>query len=555
MHAARRGISPIWVVPIAALIASAWLVYQAVIRHGPTILIHFENAEGIEAGKTRLKYLSVDLGKVTRIHFAATGTGVEVEAELAPGTESRLTETTRFWVVRPRLEATGVSGLGTLFSGAFIGMDPGEGGKARRKFRALEDPPRILSHQSGSIFSLWSPDLHSLSIGSPVYFRRIQVGSVVGYELSEDHTQVLIEIFVESPHDTFVDPGSRFWSVSGLQVEASAQGIQVDLESLVSLATGGIAFDVPESPGSARPVPEGHLFPLHRNRRQSEQQAVVGTYPFLIHFNESVRGLNRDAAVEFRGLQVGTVREILPARSIGPGEVRIGVLIGLDPGLLPYSTDSELTIGWERRLEWVGRLAASGARAQLKTGNLLTGQKYVDIDVYPNAAPVEVVADMGYPVIPSISGSLQGITDSVASILSRLESVDIAAIGRNINAAARGASELANDAGLRETLAHLNASSRQLDTLLATVNGRAGPVLDNATRASADLSILVRDASAAMRQMEATLQSLEASTSADGRMGNEVMKAMRELSAAARAIRAMAEYLERHPEALISGKK
>ncbi len=536
---ARRGISPVWIVPIAALVAGIWLVYKAVVERGPVILIHFDNAEGIEAGKTHVKYLNVDVGKVTSVRFAPAGSGVEVEVQMAQGTESRLTDTTRFWIVRPRLEATGVSGLGTLVSGAYIGMDPGTGGADLREFTGLGEPPRILSHQSGSIFTLLASDVGWLSVGSPVYFRSIQVGSVVSYGLSEDHSHVLVEVFVESPHDRFVDVNSRFWIVSGIQVETSSEGVQIDVESLAALATGGLAFSTPEAPGARGAVPDDHLFTLFNTRRESEERPVVGTNPYLVYFNESVRGLSPGAAVEYRGMRVGTVRSILPVHRTLPGDVRIGVLLGIDPQLLPFETGSTLPPGLERRVEWVQRLTDSGARVQLKTGNLLTGQKYVDIDIYPNAEPETVVTDMGYPVVPSTPGPLQGITDSVVSILARLDAVPVDAMGAELNTA----------------LASLNGSARQLESLLTKVNAEAGPILRNTSRASEELAGLMEEATGAARQFESTLQTLELATSADGEVGHEALQALRELGAAARAIRAVAEYLEHHPEALISGKR
>lgn len=547
----RRGINAIWIVPIAALIASFWLVYQALLSRGPVITIQFQSAEGIEAGKTRLRYLNVEIGKVTTVKFSDNGTGVTVTAEMMPGSESRLTSTTRFWVVKPRLEATGVSGLSTLLSGAYIGMDPGEGGKSQRRFEALDEPPRVLSHQTGTVFRLWSPELESLSIGSPVYFRRLQVGSVVGYALSEDHSHVQIEVFVESPHDGFVHTESRFWNVSGVRVQASSEGLDVDMESLVALASGGIAFSSPELPGAGADVPRDHIFTLYPGRRESEEQAVIGTHPFLVYFNESVRGLKADAAVEFRGLRVGTVRSILDAKQLENGEVRIGVLLGIDPERMPYDTQSDLPTGWERRLEWVQRLADSGARAQLKAGNLLTGQKYIEIDIVDNPQPVQATADMGYPVIPSAGGALEGITQSLASILTQVEAIPITEIGRDIGGAARAANRLANDENLTATLGNLNTAVTELSALLA----EARPLVVNATAASASLNQLMDDASGAVRQAEQTLQALEATASEEGPMGHEMLTALRELSAAARAIRAMAEYLERHPEALLSGKK
>lgn len=528
---AKRSISPVWAVPIAALVVSAWLVYRGLIEHGPTVTIHFDTAEGIEVSKTRVRYLSVELGVVTGVRLAADGRGVAVEAELVPGSESRLTDSTRFWIVRPRLEATGVSGLGTLFSGAYIGMDPGEGGARRDSFVALAEPPRLLSHQSGGVFRLRSPTLGSLSIGSPVYFRQIPVGSVVGYELAEDHSHVQIEVFVEAPHDGHISMASRFWNVSGVHVDASAEGLQVDLESLVSLATGGIAFETPEGPGRRNlAVPAGHLFHLHANRRESRAQAVVGIDPFLVYFDESVRGLKPDAPVEFRGLRVGSVREILRPEPGSNGDARIGVVVRIDPGLLPFADPPEPAAAPARRLAWLQGMVDQGVRAQLQTGNLLTGQRYVNLDVHAQADAVVVAVEDEYPVIPSLAGSLQGLTESAATILARIEQVPFEQIGQELQGTLRGTRQLLDS----ENVTNL---------------------LGNANRASVELAALSADAGKALVQFEATMRNLQSVTSEDGVIGHELLQVLREMSAAARAMRAMAEYLERHPEALVTGKK
>ena len=250
----KKQFSIVWLVPLVALLIGGWLAFKAISEKGPTITITFETAEGLEAGKTKIKYKNVDVGQVESITLAKGGSHVIVTAEMVHGAEDHITENTRFWVERARVSGGGAAGLGTLFAGAYIGLDLGDpGGKPTLSFKGLEIPPVVTTGLPGRHFLLRATKLGSLNIGSPIYYRQIKVGDVVAFKLDEDGRHVDIKIFIHAPHHEVVFQNTRFWNASGVDVSVDASGIRVDTASFLSIMIGGVAFDTPANlePGAA----------------------------------------------------------------------------------------------------------------------------------------------------------------------------------------------------------------------------------------------------------------------------------------------------------------
>jgi paraquat-inducible protein B len=515
----HKGFPVVWLLPIVALLVGGWLLYKTISEKGPQVVISFQTAEGIEAGKTKLKYRDVTIGQVTTVRFANDLSHVLVTAELVPGMKRHLTDTTSFWVVRPRVGGGQVTGLGTLISGAYIGMDPGAGGKAEREFKGMEKPPIVTSDVEGTHYRLRANKLGSLAVGAPVYFRQIPVGEVTKHQLAEHHEHVDIGIFVRSPHDQFVQRGTRFWNVGGIDLSLDASGIKVEMESLVALMTGGIAFETPPGLADSGVAEEATLFTLYDNHAQSVEEPITAGFPFVLRFADTVRGLRVGAPVEFRGIRVGTVTAIQSGR-IEDAQERIPVLIDLEPQRWlsePEQQDlGEAELEQEVRKE-IASLVERGLRARLQTGNMLTGQLFVDFDLFPDAEPAQLTVVDGHPELPTIAGALSGITTSAGRLLDKLERLP-----------------------LERTVANL-------DALLVSTN--------NLMRAmDQDMPGLARDARATLQTGAETLAALEGIASKDGEIGNQLYNTLSELQAAARSIRVMSEYLERHPEALLQGK-
>jgi len=367
----KRRISIVWLVPLLALAVGGWLVYKAISEKGPTITITFKAATGLEAGKTKIKYKDVELGLVDSIELDDKLSQVILKAELVKKAENFLSENTRFWVVRAQVAAGSVSGLGTLFSGAYIGLDPGKPGRPTTHFKGLEIPPVVTTDQPGSHFVLRADSLGSLHIGDPVYFRRIEVGQVVSHKLDQDGQAVTVKVFINDPHHQLVRKNTRFWNASGLDVSIGADGIRVDTESFVTLMIGGLAFDTPIDQQAGEPAGKNDVFKLYKNRESISEKTYVHKNRWLLHFEGGVRGLKSGAPVELQGIQVGQVLDVNLEFDVEKGAFRVPVLIETEPGRV--RTIGKYPEGAEKQ-KVMDYLVGEGMRAQLKTGSLITGQ-------------------------------------------------------------------------------------------------------------------------------------------------------------------------------------
>ena len=493
----RSGISIVWIIPIVAAIIGAWVAYKSYSEIGPTITITFENAEGLEAGKTKVKFKDVEVGMVNSIDLDKDLKHVLVTVQMHADSKSYLTEKTRFWVVKARISAGSVTGLSTLLGGAYIAIDPVAGGKYTDKFTGLEEAPVVTTDQPGQHFLLKADNRGSLDMGAPIYFRQIKVGEVVSYELADDNTSVNFQIFIDAPHHLKVTENTRFWNASGVDVTLSATGFNVDMESAVSLLTGGLAFGLPPNTEPGEGVPENTVFKLHDSRKAAYEQEISLREKFLLHFDGTVRGLAKDAPVEFRGIPVGRVVSVDLEFDRQSEEFVIPVLIELEPERFGGGTSDYDT---EKRKLILERLIARGLRAQLKTGNILTGKLYIDLDFYPDADKAALREEDGYTILPTVPTSVEEITRSVNVVLDKLKEFPFGKIG----------------ADMTKALANLDKTIVQAD---------------------------------------ATLKSVDGMLAEDSPMSQELQETLLELSEAARSLRVLADYLERHPEALLRGKE
>jgi len=500
----RSGVSIVWLIPLIAALIGGWLTWKAFSEKGPTITISFKSAEGMEAGKTKIRYKDVEIGQVEIIKLSDDLTHVVVTAQLVKDASVYLTDKTRFWVVRASVRAGQVSALGTLLSGAYIGIDPVTGGKSARHFQGLETPPVVTTGQPGHHFILKASRRGSLEVGAPVFYRQIQVGEVVAYDIGEDAESIDFKIFVHAPYDRKVRETTQFWNASGLDVSVTAEGIKVDTESLVSIMIGGIAFSASDSEAAGAAAPEGQVFHLYENRESAKKKEYAEKRRFLLYFDGSVRGLSPGAPVEFRGIKIGEVVDVKLEINVATRKFQIPVLIDLEPERVTPS--GQIPAEWtkldkqERQNRIFDQLVAQGMRAQLKTGNLLTGKLIVDMDIYEKAKPVAIDYSGTYPVMPTVPTSLEEISSRVATILDKLDQFPIDRIGKNMDATLEG--------------------------LQLTVT-----------------------------QTQKTLLALEKTLNTDSPLQQEMQQTLEELSGAARSLRLLADYLERNPEAILRGKQ
>jgi paraquat-inducible protein B len=528
----------VWIVPIVALLIGAWLVYKAISEKGPTITITFASAEGLEAGKTKIKYKDVELGTVTAIALADDFSHVTVTAEMTKESKHYLTEKTRFWVVRARVAAGQVTGLGTLFSGAYIGIDPGLEGAPMQHFIGLEKQPMVTGEASGRQFHLVANRLGSLSPGSPIYFRQIEVGRVVDYKLDEKGENIGVKIFIQAPYHHFVRRNTRFWVASGLDVDLTANGLRIDTESVVSLLIGGLAFANFANEASGLEAEEGSRFKLYQTYENARDDRYTIKNDYIIEFANSVRGLAIGAPVEFRGMQIGTVVDFGLEADFDALVFTIPVRVRIEPErLISNFAGAEQTGSDEQQEDRIHRMVKKGFRAQLKTGNLLTGQLFIDLDFYPDAPPAELRFMNGLPMIPSVPSSSQEIMQAVTRFVKKLDQLPLEAIGRDLQNTMAGMDRLVNGPDLRDAVQSLGGILDELKTTTQTLNADTVPRINTA-----------------LAEMATVLKNLDGWVSADAPLQGDLRKMLEELAAAGRAISELADMLERHPEALIQGK-
>lgn len=535
----RRSISLVWLVPIAAALIGGWLVVKALTEKGPEITITFQSAEGLEAGKTKIKFKEVEIGQVLSITLGEDLRHVVVKAQLVKEAERLVTENTRFWVVRARVSASAVYGLGTVFSGAFIDLDPGQPGKPARSFIGLEAPPVVTTGLPGRHFVLESERRGSIEIGTPVYYRQIRAGEVVAYTLSEDGKKIITQIFVHAPYHRFVTERVRFWIASGLDMKLNAQGIQIDTESLVSILIGGIAFDQLDGPAEAGegPAPENAVFKLFASREAALEKVYDQRNFYVLLFEESVRGLSPGAPVEFRGLPVGQVIDIKSEFDFSRNQVTIPVVVAIEPeriaatGRLPAGVTPDTLADY---------LVQRGLRAQMRTGNILTGQNYVALDFFPKARPAALVRGgrHGYPEFPTTPTPFEEIGSKLNQLVAKLEKIPFDQIGTDLGTTIKGASRIANSPEVLEAIHSLNAAVQELRLLAAELRTRTAP-----------------EAAAALRQTHDTLAAAHEALESGSPLQSRLKEALEELAAAARALRVLADSLERQPQSILTGKE
>lgn len=537
------GISLVWLIPLLTVLIGGWLVIRTIAEKGPLVTVTFRTAEGLEVGKTRVKYKSLDIGVVEQIRFSEDFSRVEVRARLNKDAAHFLRRDTRFWVVKPHLGVRGVSGLSTLISGSYIEIEPGEGAP-QTLFVGLEVPPVVKSDEAGRRIVLLSRRLGSIDRGSLLYYQGIRAGEVLGYELANDYQSVLIHAFVSAPFDRMVRSSTRFWNVSGVNLTLGADGVRLQTESLQTLLFGGIAFETPDAQEGGAENIDGLVFTLHDDYQTIGEQAYAIKLRYVLFFEDSVRGLAVGAPVEFKGIKVGAVTDIRLEFDEKKGSFRIPVTVELEPERIGNRSPAFRKAPKEALQAMVKR----GLRARLSTGNLLTGQMFVELDMQPKTPLRLAGAGGAVPELPTVPGGLDGITASVRNILEKVERIDIEGIGHDLRGTLKGANAIANAPQLDKALADLAGSLASTRIILQKLEQRAEPLAANLEQALA----ASRDA---MEKAAVTMKLMEGALAPDSPMREGALRALREVGEAARSIRNLVDVLERQPNAAIFGKK
>jgi len=529
----RRSMSIVWVVPLVAIIIGGWLAYKSITEKGPLISVTFQTANGLEAGKTKVKFKNVEVGVVETIAIAPELDHVELKIRMKKGATPFLTENTTFWVVRARVTASEVSGLGTLLGGAYIGVEPSREGEPAESFVGLEKAPIISSEMQGKRLSLTAPRLGSLNPGSPIYFRQVKVGQVIDFELDKDGKDIRINVFIDAPYDQFVREDTRFWISSGLDLQLTANGLRVDTQSMVSLMIGGIAF----SSFSDEPLPaadSGKNFRLYENRDEAEKDRSDSKNEYYVEFFDSVRGLSLGAPVEFRGFQLGTVTDIELISDFENQKFSTMVRISI----VQHDVSIPLEYTEKPLAERLDHFVRGGLRAQLKTGNLLSGQLFVDLGYFDDVPTTELKNYNGLAVLPSLPASSQTVMNDLGKFMKKLSDLPLDEISTELKKTMSAIDELVSSPELRNAFQAVDRIITELDTTIELINTGTIPQVNST-----------------LSEVESLVKDMDNWVSADSVLYDDLRNSLNALSEAARSITDLTDMLSRHPEALIQGKK
>lgn len=552
----RKSVSIVWIVPLVAALIAGWMVYKALSEKGPVITISFRSAEGLKAGETKIKYKDVEIGHVESIVFSPDLKNVIVTAELPRQMAPYLTGKTRFWVVRARISSSEVSGLGTLLGGAYIEMDPQEDGKLQRTFVGMEQPPIIMTEAPGRRFNLKAEKLGALRPGSPVYYRQIQVGKVESFALAAAGQYVGISIFVNSPYHQYVLKQTRFWNAGGIDLSLGADGLKVNTQSLVSIVSGGVAFDNLIDTDQDEPAAEDSMFKLYGTYEEALQKEYTNKHYWTLDFTGSIRGLSPGAPVEFKGIKVGQVLSDRLHIGETTEDIYVSVLIETEPER--FAKNNKFLSEKERR-EFFNTMVTRGLRAQLKTGNILTGQLFVDLDFHPNETAGRIVWDGEHPNFPTVQQTSEEVLTIVNRIADELTAFPIKQISRDLQAIVQNLRTTTQQFSSDEVTSVL----RNIDTITTQISeSDIGGIVAGLNKAVADVSLLIENLNTDVEsnfkdmlvQAQETLLALERILSVESSLSQGANRALKEVADAAARIRSLADYLERHPEALLRGK-
>jgi paraquat-inducible protein B len=517
----RMRLSVVWIIPVVAALVALGIAVQKIISEGPTITIVFKVAEGIEEGNTFIKYKNVNIGKVKTVKLSKDFTKVVVTAKIEKSAAGLIVEDAEFWVEQPRVTMSGVSGIGTLLTGNFIGLKMGKSKRIKHEFIGRDMPPTITVDQPGHAFTLQADDLGSVGIGTPIYYRRLNVGQVTGYDLAEDGKSISIKVFVNSPYDKYVTDHTRFWEASGIDVSLGADGFTMNTQSVLSMMMGGIAFETPPMVEEAKPANEKTAFVLFNSRSEALSKTETISTPYVLYFKETLRGLNVGAQVSLLGLPIGEVTAVGLEYDPKTNTAKPRVDIVIYPKrLLAHAKKSSKLEAREHsnaeRHDFVQKAVDRGLRAQLRSASLVTGQRYVAFENFPTVPKVKIDWTKSPVELPVVPSGMQDFETKVQNILSKIEKMPLDGIG----------------ADFKKLLV-------TLDVLLKRVDGETLP----------EVRTTLEDLKRVLKSTDANLVGKDAPTQ------QEMRDTLQEVRKAAQAINGLVDYLERNPDALIRGKK
>ncbi len=510
----RRRFSFVWLIPLIALGIAGYLGYRTVLEQGPLLTLSFSTAEGLAAGQTQVKYKAVQLGTVESIDLSKDNQTVVVKVRMNDVGKRFLNSHARFWVVRPRLTPGDLTGLETLVSGAYIAVDPGTGGGVYQDhFVGLEQPPGVRSNEPGRTYTLMADNIGTLDTGSPVFYRDVQVGEVLGYDLGNGLGPVKVSVFVHAPWDDLVKSQSHFYNSSGITANLQGGGFHIEFQSLQAIISGGVTFSLPNEADNDPASPDGSVFPLFNSKSEADAAGYQTNVKVIAYFETSVAGLVKGAPVDILGIQVGQVTSVRLIVDPATGAAKVRVAMDLQPervvgvgGISPHDLDPDSVMR---------NMVSNGVRVQLDTGSFITGQKIITLAKVPGAGRARVTTEDGALVLPSVNGGLDNVIANLSDISGKLDKIPFQQISNNLNRLLVSTNHTVSTTNVQATLNALTTTLKTANQTLGSVNQDYG----NDSEFQRSLTQLLTEANDALR-----------------------------------SIKQLSDYLDRHPQSLVFGR-
>jgi len=433
---AARPISMIWLIPIVAVCIGGWMVYQNWKNQGPLITIEFKTASGIEVGTTKIKSLNVDIGQVTKLDIKPDLDGVIVTARLSsPNYEALLRDNTTFWVVSPQVTRAGISGLHTLLSGPYIALFPGSGELEKYQFEGLEAAPLTPAGTPGLSVTLSSEHDFSFTAGDPIIYKGFNVGQIEDIYFNSEQNIMYYNAFIEAPYHTLIRSNTRFWKMSGVELELSADGLKVQAGTLETIMRGGVTFGLPKDEVLGEMIEGRGYFDIHPDEQAIIDKRYAEKVNYILLVEDSIRGIQIGAPVEFRGVKVGqVVRTDLAYHEINnllDKDSLIPVLIQLEPGRMGLSDDEG---GVEKLRQDLAVWITKGLKASLITGNLVTGSQLVQLEYFEQDKAASLSRFNQYPVIPLVPNKFSRVGVEIGELVNKLNNLPIGSVANETEA-------------------------------------------------------------------------------------------------------------------------
>lgn len=536
----------IWAVPLAALAVVVYLGVRSIVRGGPTVTVTFERAGNVQPDQTKVKYKQTDVGQVESIKWHRDLKSVDVVLSMNAEMEGHLGPGTRFWIAGANFSLTNLSDIKSIIAGPYIAVEPRSGNTVHR-IEGLNEPPVLTTETPGTTYTLHAPKLATVSRGSPIYYLDLQVGRVEAYHLTDDGHAFDIVAFVDRPYDQFVHTGSRFWNASAVQFSTSGTGPSLRIQSVPALLQGAVAFETPSGAVAGPRAQQDARFTLYDNKDAALNAAPPDGVEYLVRFDGTAGDLNTDAPVKLIDKEIGTVTRTVSKYDAESNKLTTTVTIVVDPSRIETTgLDASAGNTPRQRMDAVlSHLVAQGLRAQLAETAPVIGGKMVALRFVPNAAAASLVPGP-IPRIPSApSLGVQDIIAQASDVMAKVNSIPLSEIGQNIHATTERLARISQSPELANSLRHLDQSLANVERITVQVRERVGPILT-------ELHQVANEA----QQTLASAKSVFGSGAQNQNQPNTagVPDTLYELARAARSLRELADYLDRHPEALLTGK-